>query len=237
MRFPEPLLPARLVRRYKRFLADVILDGVTAAGGGATTVHCANPGAMLGLDMPGSEIWLSRSANPARKLPLSWELIRVDGHLVGINTGHPNRLVAEAIAVGQIPELTGYAGQRREVAYGRNSRIDILLEAPDRPPCYVEVKNVHLRRATAAEFPDSVTARGAKHLDEMGTMVEAGARAVMVYLVQRGDCDRFRIAGDIDPAYARALARARDRGVETVCHACAITTEGIEVAGPLPLDL
>ena len=237
MRFPEPLLPARLVRRYKRFLADVILDGVTPAGGGATTVHCANPGSMLGLDMPGSEIWLSRSANPARKLPLSWELIRVGDHLVGINTGHPNRLVAEAIAAGQIPELAGYAVQRREVAYGRNSRIDILLEAADRPPCYVEVKNVHLRRATAAEFPDSVTARGAKHLDEMGTMVEAGARAVMVYLVQRGDCDRFRIAGDIDPAYARALVRARERGVEALCHECVITTEGIEVAGPLPLDL
>jgi sugar fermentation stimulation protein A len=192
---------------------------------------------MLGLDAPGSEIWLSRSSNPARKLPLSWELIRVGDHLVGINTGHPNRLVAEAIAAGQIPELAGYAGQRREVAYGRNSRIDILLEAPDRPPCYVEVKNVHLRRQTAAEFPDSVTARGAKHLDEMGTMVEAGARAVMVYLVQRGDCDRFRIAADIDPAYARALARARDRGVEALCHACVVTTEGIEVAGPLPLDL
>jgi sugar fermentation stimulation protein A len=241
MRFPEPLLPARLVRRYKRFLADVILDGVAPAGGGATTVHCANPGAMLGLDAPGSEIWLSRSSNPARKLPLSWELIRVGDHLVGINTGHPNRLVAEAIAAGQIPELAGYAGQRREVAYGRNSRIDILLEAPPgspgRPPCYVEVKNVHLRRQTAAEFPDSVTARGAKHLDEMGTMVEAGARAVMVYLVQRGDCDRFRIAADIDPAYARALARARDRGVEALCHACVVTTEGIEVAGPLPLDL
>jgi sugar fermentation stimulation protein A len=242
MRFPEPLLPARLVRRYKRFLADVILDGVAPAGGGATTVHCANPGAMLGLDAPGSEIWLSRSSNPARKLPLTWELIRVGDHLVGINTGHPNRLVAEAIAAGQIPELAGYAGQRREVAYGRNSRIDILLEAPandssGRPPCYVEVKNVHLRRATAAEFPDSVTARGAKHLDEMGTMVEAGARAVMVYLVQRGDCDRFKIAGDIDPAYARALDRARERGVEAVCHACVVTTEGIEVAGPQPLDL
>jgi len=232
MRFPTPLLPARLVRRYKRFLADVIL-----AEGGATTVHCANPGAMLGLDAPGSEIWLSRAANPARKLPLSWELIRVGDHLVGINTGHPNRLVAEAVAAGRIPELAGYAGQRREVAYGRNSRIDILLESPDRPPCYVEVKNVHLRRDTAAEFPDSVTARGAKHLEEMGAMVEAGARAVMVYLVQREDCDRFRVAGDIDPAYARALARARDRGVETLCHACVVTTEGIEVAAPLPLDL
>lgn len=232
MQFPTPLFPARLIRRYKRFLADV-----TLADGSATTVHCANPGAMTGLDAAGSEIWLSRSDNPARKLPLSWELIRVGDHLVGINTGHPNRLVAEAIAGNRIPELAGYAGLRREVAYGRNSRIDMLLEDPAKPPCYVEVKNVHLKRGSAAEFPDSVTARGAKHLAEMSAMVAGGARAVMVYLVQRGDCDRFGIATDIDPAYAQALDAAREAGVEALCYACDLTVEGIEVAGPLPLDL
>lgn len=232
MRFSEPLLPARLIRRYKRFLADVVLPD-----GSETTVHCANPGAMLGLAEPGAEIWLSRDAKPTRKLPYSWELVRVGDHLVGINTRHPNRLVEEAIGTGGIVELAGYTGLRREVRYGRNSRIDILLESPDRPPCFVEVKNVHLRRGTAAEFPDCVTARGAKHLAELTDKVAEGVRAVMVYLVQRADCDRFRIAADIDPGYARALARARACGVEAICYACNVTTEAIELAGSLPLEL
>lgn len=233
MRFPTPLIEARLIRRYKRFLADVRL-----ADGSETTVHCANPGAMTGLDAADSEIWLSDSANPSRKLRYSWELIRVGRHLVGINTAHPNRLVAEAVAAGRIPELAGYEVLRREVRYGRSSRIDMLLESPARrPPCYVEVKNVHLKRGPHAEFPDSVTARGAKHLEEMTSMVAAGARAVMVYLVQRADCEAFRIAADIDPAYARGLVRAMDLGVEALCYGCELTTEGIEVARPLRLEL
>jgi sugar fermentation stimulation protein A len=232
MRFVSPLLQARLIRRYKRFLADVELPD-----GAMTTVHCPNPGAMLGLDRPGSEIWLSAAANPLRKLRYTWELVRTETGLVGINTGHPNRLAEEAIAAGRIAPLTGYARQRREIKYGLASRIDLLLEADDRPPCYVEVKNVHLRRATAAEFPDCVTARGAKHLVELAAMVAAGHRAVMLYLVQRADCDRFRIAADIDPTYARELARSMKAGVEALCHACRITTTSIEVAEPLPLDI
>jgi len=234
MRFPTPLLRGRLVRRYKRFLADVELDG-----GGAVTAHCANPGSMLGLTEPGAEVWLSPAANPARKLKYTWELVRAGDGLVGINTGHPNALAAEAIAAGRIPELAGYPELRREVRYGRNSRIDILLEGADEgPPCHVEIKNVHLsRRGGVAEFPDSVTARGAKHLAELGDVVRAGGRAVMLYLVQRGDCGRFAIASDIDPAYDAALKTALDQGVEALCYACAVTTEGIEVTKPLPLDL
>ena len=229
---PAPLLRGTLVRRYKRFLSDVAL-----ADGTVVTAHCANPGAMLGLTEPGSEVWLSPAANPARKLKYTWELVRVGGHLVGINTGHPNAVVAEAVAAGRVPELAGYAGLRREVKYGRNSRIDLLLDGGGRPLCYVEVKNVHLRRGTAAEFPDSVTARGLKHLGELGDMVAAGHRAVMFYLVQRGDCDRFRIAGDIDPAYEAGLKEARARGVEMLCYTCDLSAEAIALAAPLSIDL
>ena len=230
MKFPKPLVPARLIRRYKRFLADVEI-----AGAEPVTVHCPNPGSMLGLNAPGAEIWLAPTVT---RLPFRWELVRADGHLVGINTGHPNGLIAEALAAGRIPALAGYAAPRREVRYGVNSRIDLLLEAPGRPPCYVEVKNVHLKRgADAAEFPDCVTARGAKHLGELAAMVAAGARAVMVYLVQRPDCGHFCLAADLDPAYARAFAQARAAGVEALCYACEVTCEGIEVARPLPLRI
>ncbi|ODN70670.1 DNA/RNA nuclease SfsA [Methylobrevis pamukkalensis] len=225
MRFAAPLVTGRLVKRYKRFLADVILDS-----GEEVTAHCANPGSMLGLNPAGARVWLSRSDDPKRKLPWSWEILEVDGGLVGINTGHPNGLVAEAIAAGSIPELAGYPLLRREVKYGRNSRIDMLLSGGGRPDCYVEVKNVHLMRQPGlAEFPDSVTARGAKHLAELGDMAEAGFRAVMVFLVQRTDCDRFALAADIDPAYAAGFEIATRRGVETLVYACDITPEGIEV--------
>ena len=223
-----------LQRRYKRFLSDIDLNGETVVA------HCANPGAMTGLNAAGSEVWLSANRNPKAKLDWRWELVRVGEHLVGINTAHPNGIVAEAIEAGLISELTGYTGLRREVKYGQNSRIDILLEDDGKPPCYVEIKNVHLKRdlpgrEEAAEFPDSVTKRGAKHLVEMSDMVRAGARAVMVYLVQRGDCDHFRVAEDIDPAYATALAEARACGVEAVCYDCNVSTSEITVARQLPL--
>lgn len=233
MQFHAPLVRGTLVQRYKRFMADVVLDT-----GETITAHCANSGAMAGLKAPGSVVWLSPAANPDRKLKWSWELIEADGGLVGINTGHPNRIVAEAIAAGAIAPLAGYAALRQEVKYGRNSRIDILLEDAGRPPCYVEVKNVHLRRdGTLAEFPDAVTERGAKHLLELGDMVEAGHRSVMLYLVQRMDCDRFAIAADVDPAYDRGLRVARERGVEVLCYACRLTTEEITVDRALDLAI
>lgn len=230
MRFPDPLVKGALIKRYKRFLADVELES-----GGVVTAHCANPGSMLGLAEPGSEVWLSPAANPGRKLRYTWELVRDGRALVGINTARPNALVAEAIEAGTIAELRGYGSQRREVRYGRNSRIDILLEG-NGPACYVEVKNVHLSRAPGtAEFPDSVTARGAKHLVEMAGMVAQGHRAVMAYLIQRDDCDRLSIAADIDPGYDDGLTRALAGGVEAVAYSCRLTPEEIAVEKAVPL--
>ncbi|MFN0264058.1 DNA/RNA nuclease SfsA [Tepidamorphus sp. 3E244] len=235
MQFPKPLIPGTLVRRYKRFLADVTLES-----GETITAHCANPGAMTGLADPGIPVWLSLSDDPKRKLKYSLEVVQVDDGAgpccVGINTSHPNRIVEAAIGAGAIPQLAGYETMRREVRYGTNSRIDLLLESEGRPPCYVEVKNVHLVRQTAlAEFPDSVTARGAKHLAELAKMAQSGARAVMFYLVQRGDCADFQLAADIDPAYAQAFAAARDAGVEAICYACNVSPEAILLGGPVPL--
>jgi sugar fermentation stimulation protein A len=231
MRWPHPLIPGRLIRRYKRFLADVVLPT-----GGEVTVHCPNPGRMLGLDAPGSRVWLSEGTNPLRKLPLTLELVEADGGLVGINAMHPNRLVEEAIRAGRIEELAGYREIRREVCYDGGSRIDLLLREPGRPDCYVEVKNVHLRRAAAAEFPDCVTARGARHLAALRRQVGAGARAVLVYVVQRTDCAAFAVADDIDPVYAGAHRSALAGGVEALCRACTISLEGIELAVPLPIS-
>ena len=228
MRFPLPLRRATLLTRYKRFLSDHRFED-----GSTVTAHVANPGAMTGLVDEGLETWLSPAANPKRKLPFSWEMVRIGQGLVGVNTGWPNRLTADAIEAGAIPPLAGYDTIRREVAYGTRSRVDLLLEAPGRPPCYVEVKNVHLKRGPAAEFPDSVTARGTKHLRELAAVAQGGARAVMLYVVQREDCDSFTLAADIDPTYAAAYAEARARGVEALAYACRLSTEGIAVDRPL----
>ncbi|PIP00857.1 DNA/RNA nuclease SfsA [Pleomorphomonas carboxyditropha] len=225
MRFPVPLVPGRLVRRYKRFLADCRLDS-----GEEVTAHVANSGSMLGLATPGARVYLARSADPKRKLAWSWQLVEADGALVGIDTGLSNRIVAEAIAEGRIPALAGYRTLRREVPYGARSRVDMLLEGEGRPPCYVEVKSVTLsRRPGIAEFPDAVTARGARHLAELAAMASAGARAVLLYLVQRGDCRRFEIAADIDPAYAAAALAARAAGVEMLVARADVSPAGIEI--------
>ena len=229
MKFPAKLVKGRLLKRYKRFLADIELDS-----GEQVTAHCANPGSMLGLKDPGITVWVSPAQNPERKLKWDWQLSEIEIHgrkaTVGINTNHPNGIVAEAIEAGRVSELTGYANAKREVKYGKNSRIDILLSDDTKAPCYVEVKNVHLLRDKAlAEFPDSVTARGAKHLGELAEMVKDGHRAVMFYLVQRDDADHMRLADDIDPAYAEAFTKAHKAGVEALAYCCKLGVEGIEL--------
>jgi sugar fermentation stimulation protein A len=235
MRFGTPLIPAMLARRYKRFLADVMFES-----GEMTTVHVSNPGAMTGLDKPFSRVWLSDSQNPMRALRYTWELIETDlgsgPEIVGVNTVQPNLLVAEALQAGLIPELRGYPTVRREVKYGTNSRADFLLEDGKRPSCYLEVKNVHLmRKPRLAEFPDSVTVRGAKHLDDLSAMVDSGRRAALLFVIQIPSADRFTIARDIDSAYAAGFDRARAKGVEMLAWRCRISIEGIEIKDPVPI--
>lgn len=233
MKFDHPLTPGKLLQRYKRFLADVEL-----ASGEVVTAHCMNSGSMLGLIAPGNPVWLSPAANLEAKLRWKWEIVEVEGVAVGINTGHPNRLAAEAIAAGQIPELLGYRSIRREVKFGQeNSRIDLLLDDHQAglPPAYVEVKNVTLKEGKAAAFPDAVTARGAKHLRELAAMRAKGARAVMFYIAQRADCTHFSLAERIDPAYAEAFRAARTAGVEAIAYQCQVSAAEIYIDRPLAI--
>lgn len=224
------LIPARLEKRYKRFLADVTLETT----GEQVTVHCPNPGSMMGLKTPGSRVWISTSDNPKRKLKHTLELVEADGGLVAINTNNPNKLAEEAIRAGVITELAGFDTLRREVKYAERSRVDVLLETGG-AMTFVEVKNCHLmRRPGLAEFPDSVTARGARHLVDLAGEVAAGNRAVMLFIVQRGDCSSFATAPDLDPVYHNGLAAAAEAGVEVLVYDCHITGDEIKVRGALP---
>lgn len=235
MNFPAPLLEGRLIKRYKRFLADVKL-----VGGEVITAHTSNTGAMAGCSTPGSRVWLSRSDNLKRKYPHTWEIVEVSpAVLCGINTLRSNHLVAEAIESGVITELRGYDTIRREVNYGHErSRIDLLLEddgSDNKPPCYVEVKNVTLARQGTACFPDAVTARGTKHLRELIAMTEEGARAVVFFCVQRADCAEFRPADDIDSEYGRVLREAITAGVEALAYQAEVGPEEIRLVKRLPV--
>jgi sugar fermentation stimulation protein A len=224
-----------IVQRYKRFFVDMVLDD-----GREITAHCPNPGAMLGLKDPGLGAWVSWSGDPKRKLPWTLQLVEApqaggEVGLVGVNTMNPNRLVAEALAADAIPELSGYAVIRPEVKYSDASRVDFLLTHPDRPPCWLEVKNCHYRRdGTLAEFPDCVAARSARHLKDLAAEVARGARAVQLFVVQRTDCDSFAACEDLDPVYARGLRDAAEAGVEVLCYRCDISSDEIRISRRIP---
>jgi sugar fermentation stimulation protein A len=233
MIFAPPLRRARLLRRYKRFFVDVDFGD-----GAAVTAHCPNPGAMLGLAAGGTPAWLAPAAGGGRTLPFRLELCEdaTTGAKVGVNTGRANAIVAEAIAARRIAELADYERMRREVTLPEGGRLDFLLESEGRPPCYVEVKSVTLKRDTAnpglAEFPDARTSRGARHMAALAGLVARGANAAVLFLVQRADCRRFAVAEDIDPDYAAALAAARAAGVGVLAYGCAVSTEAVALADP-----
>ena len=234
MRFQTQLVPARLTRRYKRFLADCVLEDT----GVEITAHCANPGSMMGLATPGTKVWLELNDDRKKKLRYGWRLVdHENGHFTGVDTSLPNRALKAALEAREIAPLAAYSSVRPEVRYGEKSRIDFLLSAPDLPDAYVEVKSVTLSRQQGlAEFPDSVTARGAKHLDELARMAGLGHRAVMLYLVQRTDCTGFTLAADIDPAYAAAYRIARTAGVETLCFDTDISPQGVKIRRTLAVQ-
>ncbi|WP_171178887.1 DNA/RNA nuclease SfsA [Ruegeria sp. HKCCD8929] len=226
MRFQTPLVPARLIRRYKRFLADCTLED-----GREVTAHCANPGSMMGLAEPGMRIWLEPNDDPKKKLKYGWRLVdHENGHFTGVDTSVPNKALRTALENGEIAELAAYKTVRTEVKYGQGSRIDFLLTQPGLPDAYVEVKSVTLSRQPGlAEFPDSVTARGTKHLGELAAMAAEGHRAIMLYLVQRTDCHRFALAADIDAAYAAAFETAKAQGVERLVFSTQISPDEVRV--------
>ncbi len=231
MEFENPLIEGTFIQRYKRFLADVKFDN-----GRETTVHCPNPGSMLGLTEPGSNIYVSDSQNPKRKLRYTWELIEVNQTLVGINTNRTNQLMEEAINKGNILELSGYDEIQREVNIGGKSRFDFLLQG-NRLPCIVEVKSVTLKKDRKALFPDSVTKRGARHVRELIESTQNGFRAVVCFVIQRNDTELFSPAWDLDPEFSETLKTAQEKGVEIYAYQTEITNQNIEITTGVPVEI
>jgi len=206
-----PLIKGKLLKRYKRFLADIELEN-----GEVVTAHCPNSGSMKACARPGSEAWISQSTNPKRKLKYTWELTRINGTFIGINTLVPNRLVKASVENDLIPELSGYSRVTSEVKTSEHTRLDLMLEDDKKKACFVEIKNCTLVEDRVARFPDAVTTRGQKHIQELVTLAADGYRAVLFFLVQRTDADTFTPAADIDPEYAEKLMQGRLKGVEII---------------------
>lgn len=232
MQFQTPLLRGKLIRRYKRFLSDITLKD-----GREVVAHCANPGAMTGMAEPGMEVWVEPNDDPKRKLKFSWKLCDLGGDFVTVDTGLANGLVGDALKAGRIAEMQGYTEFRAEVKYGDKSRVDFLATGTGLPDYYLEVKSVTLcRNRGLAEFPDTKTARGAKHMGELAAMVDQGHRAGVIFLVNRTDCQSVAVARDIDPAYATAFDSARSAGVDVFCYDTDITPKQINLRNALPFQ-
>lgn len=231
MQFDPPLQPATLVKRYKRFLADVITEQ-----GNETTVHCPNSGSMRGCSTPGSKVMISTSPNLKRKYPQSLEMIQEGKTWIGVNTMLTNSIVAEAIQEGRIKELTNIDSLTREVKTSKASRLDILLERGDEK-IYVEIKNCSLAEDGWAMFPDAVTSRGTKHLNELATLVEQGHQGVIFFCIQRTDCERFKPATHIDPLYAQTLTEVSQKGVQILAYQATVSPESIVIRKSIPCFL
>lgn len=232
MHFSKALTKGKLIKRYKRFLADVEL-----ADKSIVTAHCPNTGSMESCYSEGCIVWLSPSENPDRKLKWTWEFTETENGLIGVNTSRPNQVGAEAVQEGLLSTLSGYSSIKREVKYGKNSRIDLLLEDPKKKSCYVEIKNTTLKRGDEIMFPDAVTERGLKHLEELTEMVKQGHRAVMLYFVNRPDGSYFTPAESIDKAYAQGLRRAVTEGVEIIAARVHSTPTEMKITGTIPVQL
>ena len=234
MEFVPPLKPARLIARYKRFLADVITPE-----GEALTMHCPNTGAMTGCATPGDTVWYSTSDSRTRKYPHTWEVTETQGGaFICVNTLRANALAKEAILNGKISELTGYSGLKSEVKYGaERSRIDLMLQAQGRPDCYIEVKSVTLAEQEQGYFPDAVTERGQKHLRELMSVVANGERAVLLFTVLHSAITRFSPARHIDAKYAQLLEEAHKKGVEVLAYKATLSAEVITLQEPLQVVL
>ena len=235
MKFSNPLFIGTLIKRYKRFLADIILEN-----GQKITAYCSNTGAMTGINKPGLKVWVSKvSPKGKSKLNYHWEIVEESsGVLVGVNTQYPNKLIEEAWYEGKLKPLNFYTNIEREVKYGKNSRIDFLLtdKSGTFPPCYVEVKNIHLcRKKGIAEFPDSVTFRGAKHMMELQNQLYKSSISYIVYVVQRLDCVQFKISGDIDCNYIKLAYEAYSRGVIPLAYACVVSKDEIKISHPIKI--
>lgn len=231
MLYASPLIQGRLIKRYKRFLADIqILSTLEVV-----TAHCPNPGAMLGVITPGTLVWIRHAPSPTRKLAYTWELSHEEGTLVGINTHLANVLVHEALLEARIDSLQSYGSLLKEPKVSCHSRLDFKLETPEGPPCFVEVKSVQMKWKGRAAFPDSPTARGKKHLEELMVLKSSGARCIMIFVIQRNDLSTFTLQHEIDPAYRHTFLTAQSLGVESFAYKCTLSPLGIDLDQPIPV--